>query len=250
MAGRVTISDIEAIERATLAAVLPETLQEIEGWLLPLDSGTIGRAKSAVPLAHKAPDPAVLPVIEAVYAARGLPPVLRLPVAPPFDAFCELLTRRGYVSEKPTQVHIAATTAVQRVSGGLPAEISSAPDEGWTAVFLGKGFDPADGASRVKILGRASGTLFASVCERGDTVAAGAASFAHGWASVHGMRTAQASRGRGFAGRILATLASAALAKGYERMFLQVQADSAPALSLYRRAGFELAWTYVYWRRP
>lgn len=250
MAGRVNAADIEAIERATLAAVSPEALQEIPGWLLPFDSGTVGRAKSAVPLSHEAPDPAVLPEIEARYAAHRLPLVLRLPAAPSFDAFGELLKRHGYVSEKPTQVHIAATQMVQRVSNGPVAEISSAPDDGWTAVFLGKGFDPADGASRVKILSRAAGTLFASVHEQGETVAAGAASFAHGWSSVHGMRTAQASRGRGLAGRILATLAGAASAKGYQRMFLQVQADAAPALSLYRRAGFELAWNYTYWRQP
>jgi ribosomal protein S18 acetylase RimI-like enzyme len=123
------------------------------------------------------------------------------------------------------------------------------PDQGWAAVFLGEGFDPADGASRVKILSRAAGTLFASVRQEGRTVAAGAASFAHGWASVHGMRTALAYRGHGFAGRVLATLAARAQAHGYERMFLQVTADSTPALALYRRAGFELAWTYAYWRK-
>jgi ribosomal protein S18 acetylase RimI-like enzyme len=123
------------------------------------------------------------------------------------------------------------------------------PDQGWAAVFLGEGFDPADGASRVKILSRAAGTLFASVRQEGRTVAAGAASFAHGWASVHGMRTALAYRGHGFAGCVLATLAARAQAHGYERMFLQVTADSTPALALYRRAGFELAWTYAYWRK-
>jgi len=66
---------------------------------------------------------------------------------------------------------------------------------------------------------------------------------------VHGMRTPQNCRGRGLAGRVLASLAAAALARGYERIFLQVEADNAPAHSLYRRAGFELAWNYGYWRR-
>ena len=69
----VTSEDIEAIERATLAAVTPEALEEIAGWLLPFDSGTVGRARSAVPLAHTTPDPPSLHEIEARYAARGLP---------------------------------------------------------------------------------------------------------------------------------------------------------------------------------
>jgi len=47
-------ADIEAIERATLAAVAPERIEALSGWLLPLDPGTVGRAHSAVPLHHGA----------------------------------------------------------------------------------------------------------------------------------------------------------------------------------------------------
>ena len=39
---------VEAIERATLAAVPPDTLEEQPGWLLPLDAGTVGRALPGV----------------------------------------------------------------------------------------------------------------------------------------------------------------------------------------------------------
>ena len=116
-------------------------------------------------------------------------------------------------------------------------------------MFLGEGFDPVDGASRVRTLSRAAGTLFASLKQDGRTVAAGAAAFGHGWASVHGMRTAQACRGQGLAARVLASLAAAALSRGYPRMFLQVEANNPPAQALYRRAGFEPAWTYTYWRQ-
>lgn len=85
--------------------------------------------------------------------------------------------------------------------------------------------------------------------EGGRTVAAGAMAFGHGWASVHGMRTDLARRGRGLAGRVLAGLAQAALARGFERVFLQVEARNLPAQSLYRRAGFETQWQYRYWQR-
>jgi ribosomal protein S18 acetylase RimI-like enzyme len=244
-----TSADIESIERATLAAVAPEAMEEIPGWLLPFDRGTVGRAKSAVPLSHAAPDPAVLREIEARYDLHGLPGVFRIPVAEPYRAFCDQLSRRGFSSGKPTQVLTAATSIVQKVSSGSPAEIQTRPGEGWAQVFLGEGFDPVDGASRVEILSRAPGSLYASVREQGETVAAGAAAFGHGWASVHGMRTASGCRGRGLAGRVLASLAAAALRKGYDRMFLQVEAHNAAAQSLYRRAGFQPAWTYAYWLR-
>jgi ribosomal protein S18 acetylase RimI-like enzyme len=244
-----TSEDIEAIERATVAAVSPQAQEEIAGWLLPFDTGAVGRAKSAVPLAHTAPDATVIDEIESRYAARGLPVMLRLPVAAAFDAFHALLAQRGYTPGKPTLVQTALASDVLGASPGPFAQAAPQPDAGWAAVFVGEGFDPVDGASRVATLSRAPGALFAAIREGDRTVAAGMGGFSHGWASVHGMRTAQDCRGRGLAGRVLATLADAAQARGLNRMALQVEAGNDSALALYRRAGFSTAWTYSYWKK-
>jgi ribosomal protein S18 acetylase RimI-like enzyme len=243
-------SQIEALERATLRAVSPQAQTELAGWLVPFDAGTVGRAKSAVPLRHSAPAASVLEQIEGAYAQRDLPVTLRIPVIPAFDRFRSHLLRHGYAEATPTEVCIAAAPQVRAVSGGDPTELFTTPNEAWASVFLGEGFDPVDGASRVEKLGQATGSLFALVREDGRPVAAGAAAFSHGWASIHGMRTAQGDRGRGLAARVLATLAGAAIARGYGQVFLQVAAGNAAAKSLYRRAGFETAWVYSYWRRP
>ena len=240
---------VEAIERATVHAVSPQAQAEIAGWLLPFDAGTVGRARSAVPLTHEAPEPAVLQDIEAAYAQQGLPAMLRLPVIPAFDVFRSMLNRQGYREEILTEVHIAPAATVRAVSGAEPAELLTTPDPAWASVFLGAGFDPVDGASRVQKLGRAAGSLFALIRDGDRPVAAGAAAFSHGWASIHGMRTAQDSRGRGLAGRVLATLAGAAIARGYNQVFLQVAAENTTAKSLYRRAGFSPLWSYSYWRK-
>lgn len=242
--------DIETIERATVAAVAPDAMEEIAGWLLPFDAGLVRRARSAAPTSQLAPDPAALALIEGRYGARELATMFRLPDASAFDALRGQLRATGYRSELPTEVQVAATAAVRAVSKGALAEVAPAPDAGWAEVFLGPGFDPIEGASRVRTLSRATGSLFASVHEDGVTVAAGVAAFGHGWASVHGMRTAQDRRGRGLAGRVLAALAQEALVRGYERIFLQVQADNPAAQALYRRAGFALAWRYDYWSQP
>lgn len=246
--------DIEAIERATVAAVAPQALEEWPQahWLLPLDSGTVGRAKSAVPLRHAALTAEPLRLIEHIearYAAHALPTMLRLPDTSAFDGLRAALLQRGYQGGKPTLTQVGSVRAMRAVCSGTPADVDSAPDAGWAGVFLGPGFDPVDGTSRVRSLGRAGGNLFASVRENGLTLAAGAISFGHGWAGVHGMRTEQSARGRGLAGRVLAGLAEAALARGFERVFLQVEAGNAPALALYARAGFETAWGYGYWQR-
>jgi N-acetylglutamate synthase len=245
-----TPTDIEAIERATLGAVIPEHQEEFDGWLLPFDSGTVGRAKSAVPLNHSAPDPSLLARIEAAYAARGLPAALRIPLVGSFETFRAALAARGYREHTLTDVCTARAVDAAAVSQGDAAQVRSTPDEAWASVFLGEGFDPVDGASRIRKLSQGEGTLFATIFDGSTAVAAGAAAFSHGWASVHGMRTAGHCRGRGLAGRVLATLAREAMRKGHGQVFLQVAADNAAAQSLYRRAGFGKRWSYSYWVRP
>jgi GNAT superfamily N-acetyltransferase len=245
-------SDVEAIERATIAAVSPDAIETLDGWLLPFDAGTIGRAKSAVPLRHQGfgNDDGLIDRIEARYKAHGLPAVFRLCDLPAFATLQAGLERRHYAADHPTRVQLGSARRMQQLAASdVPAaDVDTAPDAAWASVFLGDGFDPVDGAHRVRVLGRAQGSLYASVREGGRTLAVGTMAFGHGWASVHGMRTGLAQRGRGLAGRVLAALGQAALVRGVERVFLQVEAGNPSALALYRRAGFETAWLYRYWR--
>jgi ribosomal protein S18 acetylase RimI-like enzyme len=244
-------AEIEAIERATLAAIAPEEVLEIDGWLVGLDPGSIRRAASAVPLRHDLPvDPALFDRIEAAYAERGLKPAFRVADGPGLEAVRAELSRRGYGFEQPTLVKTAGARAVTAVTDHPPAEIAERPDDARASVFLGEGFDPVDGAYRVKALSRASGGRFGMVRDGGKTIAVGCGSFGHGWVSFHGMRTDLNRRGEGLAGRVLAGLAHEALARGVDRAFLQVEEKNTPARSLYRRAGFMQAWRYFYWSKP
>ncbi|MDP2408122.1 MAG: GNAT family N-acetyltransferase [Hydrogenophaga sp.] len=242
-------ADIEAIERATLDAVSPERVEALPGWLLPMDSGTVGRARSAVPLSHAAADPAVLDDILDRYTAQGFVPAFRLPDGPAFEALHQGLRARGFARAQPTLTQCGRVQDLLMVQSGPAADLSATPDKAWMAMFLGEGLDPVDGASRARSLSRATGTLFASLREDGQTLACGAAAYGHGWLSVHGMRTAASHRGQGLAGRVLQAMAEEALRRGIHRVFLQVVADNGPALALYRRLGLTTAWTYAYWRR-
>lgn len=244
------MDEIEAIERATLAAVPPQRLVQWQDWLLAFDDGTVGRCHSAVPLRHDAPPPGALAEIERQYADAGLPVVLRVPEAAAFDSLRSELLARGYWREKPTLVQIgrvAGLTGSARRRSAI--QLADAPSADWEQVFLGEGFDPVDGASRLAILRRGRGSVFASVQEHGRTVAVGSACFSEGWCGVHGMRTLPAHRGRGFATAVLAALGRAARERGVDRCFLQVQQDNAAACSLYAAGGFATAWAYAYWRK-
>lgn len=244
-----TAADIEAIERATLTAVAPERVEALDGWLLPMDRGTVGRAHSAVPLHHGPHDPALIGTIAQRYRDAGLRPVLRLPDVPAFEAWWPELAARGFRREQPTLTQtgvLDGLLALAPHADGVSLELR--PDAAWMAMFLGEGLDPVDGASRSKALSRAEGTLFVSLREGGETLACGAACFAQGWLSMHGLRTAARQRGRGLAGRMIRAMALEAQRRGIAHAFLQVDASNEPALALYRRAGMATAWSYAYWR--
>ncbi len=199
-----------------------------------------------MPLSHET-GPEAIPAIEAAYRAQGVAPAFRVAEAPGLAAVREALEARGYDGRQPTVVKVG-DAALLAALHDRPAERLPAPDAGWASVFLGEGFDPVDGAHRVEALSRSPGAVYAAVREQGRTVAVGAASFGHGWAGVHGMRTALDRRGRGLASQVLTALGRAIADHGVQQVFLQVEENN-PARSLYRKAGFQAAWRYRYWRR-
>lgn len=237
-------ADIERLERSIVAAVAPERVVEMGGWLVPLDDGAIGRAKSAVPLAH-AVDADAIDDVEQIYRAMRRPPAFRIAETEGLAAVREELLRRGYRPRTPTIMKLGDAHGLAALDNA-PVELLRAPDGGWVAAFTGEGFDPAEGAQRVRNLTRSPEALFGAVRDGGRTAAVGVVTFGHGWAGIHGMRTAPDQRRKGHAGRILAAFGRAAVARGVDRVFLQVVEDN-PARSLYRTAGFSQAWRYCYW---
>lgn len=242
-----TPGDIESLERSVVAAVAPERVVEIAGWLVPLDAGPIGRAKSAVPLRHDA-DPDAVADVEQIYLAMRLPPAFRLAETPGLGPVAAELTRRGYVAGTPTIMKTGTAAGLAALSDH-PAELLAAPDAAWAACFTGEGFDPQEGAARVRNLARSPDALYAAIRDGGRTLACGVVTFNHGWVGVHGMRTAPDARRRGLAGRVLAAFGRAAADRGIDRVVLQVTEEN-PARGLYRSAGLSPVWRYHYWTRP
>jgi ribosomal protein S18 acetylase RimI-like enzyme len=177
--------------------------------------------------------------------------VFRLPDLPSFDPWWPALAARDFQRKQPTLTQTGTVDGLLNLAGDTEGvSLDQRPDAAWMAMFLGEGLDPVDGASRSRALSRAEGTLYASLREGGQTLACGAACFADGWLSMHGLRTASSQRGRGLAGRLIRAMALDAQRRGIARAFLQVDCANAPALALYRRAGMLTAWTYAYWRAP
>lgn len=249
--------DVEGIERCTIAAVAPQQVHTLSQWLLAMDSGSMGRAHSAVPLSHAADnaDPALIPAIMAQYAAQGMRAKFRLPDVPAFAPFVAKLHALGFRSASPTWVQATSTAALCAATASAAAcavELADDADAGWTRVFA-KGRNPsADDLARVGNFRRGTGAVFASArqatAQGAQTVAAGAMAFGHGWACVHGLNTLPGCRGQGLGTGVLAALAQAALARHVPHVMLQVEQDNTGAQALYRRLGFGTAWKYVYWQ--
>lgn len=237
--------DIEALERDVVAAVAPREVVEIGGFLVPLEDGAIGRAKSAVPLRHDVDARAVDEIVDA-YRQRGLKPAFRLAEVPELEAVRAALRRHGLTGQQPTVMKVGAVADLAAVSEA-PARVLAQLDEAWSSVFLGEGFDPEEGASRIAALRRSPGAAYGAAGEGGATHAVGVGSFGSAWGGIHGMRTAPAHRGRGYAAAILGALGREMAARGLDRVVLQVE-EANPARRIYRRAGLKPIWAYRYWR--
>ena len=248
MMGMTSPADVASIERATLDAVCPAEVQEIPGWLLPYDPLPVGRARSAVPLAHTPLSRQELQEIEAHYKQRGRPTVFRLPEGLISPGIGHALHTMGYEGQHGVLVQVAELDGLLNLAPPDAATLSAAPGALWASVYTANGFDPVDGAHRVQLLSRSRHVVYAHVSEGGQPLAAGTGSISHGWLSIHGMRTLPSAQGRGLASRILAGLAAHAAAQGAQRVFLQVEDDNTVAQWLYRKAGFATAWRYHYWR--
>jgi GNAT superfamily N-acetyltransferase len=248
-----TPAQIEAIERATLEALRPAHLHAIAHWLLPFDPAEVGRARSAVPLRHDGLNLAALPALCAHYQQNGWPVVLRIADVPGLRPWQAALQAQGYQPSAAVHVQTATVHTLRQAAAHTsapPTTRSATPDTAWSSVYTAEGFDAVDGAQRAQLLSRSAGACYATVQSGGQSLAAGVGCIGQGWLSLHGMRTVPAAQGRGLAGALIGTLADWAQAQGVGHAFLQVEADNAPALALYRRFGFQTAWTYHYWKAP
>ena len=244
--------DIDAIEQATLAALVPNHLAQWRGWLLPFGTGPVKRLRSAVALWQAEVDRSNLRQIEARYADAPCPMLWRVSDLPHFAPLRQHLLALGYRADPVmrVEVQIADCQHLLKLAASNTVELTERPGADWPALYADAVSSASEGAERVASMSRAASSRFASLRQDGQTLACGVAALSHGWLSIHGLRTREDQRGRGHARQLLRAMAEAALDQGIRRCFLQVEEDNAAALALYRRAGFATVWRYQYWSRP
>ena len=212
-----------------------------DGWLLGHRAGPTKRLRcinptyrSSLPLERK------LSYCTDFYRAAGLPAIFRmLPFAQPagLDAF---LAERGWSEFERTLVMRAGLAAAMAV----PAPAVEA-----TRALLGIASETLP-----RLLDRAASyplpQIGALVRRGGEVVACGLAKVEEDHVGLFAVHTAPGLRGKGLGRAIVGALLADAQQRGARTAYLQVTAQNAPALALYRRFGFETAYDYWYRARP
>lgn len=243
---------LQRVEDAGLNASAPPQQLWADGWLVRFSPGKARRARciNAVaegrrPLADK------LAQAQSVYAAAGLPMVLRItPFTRPASLDHELAAR-GFGAVDDTRVMVAASLH------GLPER---APPAGLAFEPLGLGaMAQAVGALRGSPLAQrqahaerlaASPVPFRALALRrkddGAVVACGQCALEDGLAGLYDVFVDPSARGRGLAQALCARLLADAREAGAQAGYLQVESDNADARAVYAKLGFVDGYGYHY----
>jgi len=245
--------DLTRIEEAGLNALQTQQQLFYDGWLLRVSPGSAKRARSVNPyfgstlaldrkIAH----------CERLYAARDLPTLFRItPFAVPSE-LDEALAKHGYVVFQPTYVQATALNRPPDLSLDAEMELAAPPiAEFVEQVAALRGSSPEQCAAHLERLAHTPLATRALVARQdGRTIGCGQIVLDRDLAGVYDMVTDSAFRGRGIATAIVAELLSWAWQHGATTAYLQVDAENKAALAVYRRFGFDTAYTYHYRGRP
>ncbi len=257
---------VRRLERASLLAVPAESEWEVGGWVCRWGAGgLVGRVASAC-VSPEADAAALAPAddVASAYAARGLPPLLRLtPLAPArLLAAPGLRETRGSVSvmvrglREPVRAPAAgdAAAAVDGPASDGTGDTGAALDvrlhehapPAWSAGFLAH-HSRAEGAARLALAAAAPAPRrFAVAAVDGAVAGLGLGVVVDGALGVFDVLTVTEQRRRGVASAVVRSLLAWGRGSGADVAYLQVASANAPAVALYERFGFRPAYAYAY----
>ncbi len=226
------------------------------GWVLRFGNGLTRRANSANPLDGQHMDAdRLIAGCEALYRRRRQPTIFRVPSL--IDrAFDVRLAERGYGLEGLSLVlhgeighgEIGAVPAVRDPE----VRLLSRPNSQWFAAMAALQRHTSKDAGRYRrIVGHlAVPAAFAALADNGGVAALAYGAIHDGLICYESVVTDPSRQRRGYARRIIATLAAWAADQGAIGACLEVEAANAPARALYDALGFTELYRYHYRREP
>ncbi len=251
-------SSAEAVQRAADLGWPGLERRRLGGWVMRASGGFTGRANSVLAVGDPGvPVDAALGTVGRFYAERGLPPRVQVPFAvagddDPAPGLDTELAERGWTCDPPTLLMTVdlrrrdtGPAAPASDGPGLELDVAAEPDEAWMALYRyrGGGLPPVARA----VLTAAGWQRFASLRSAdGETVAVARLAVAEGWAGVTAMQVDDGHRRRGLGRFLLEELLGLGARHGARFGYLQVFEANAPAVALYRSAGFMVHHRYHY----
>lgn len=230
----------------------PVVTETFGGWRFRWAHGVTRRANSALALGGGDVD-ALVAKAEAFYRAHHAPAMIQVSTASAPRGLVPLLHARGYRAGARTLVEQAATTdVIARTRPGAYdiAYATTATDEWFDAYWSTEGSRSRHSSDmtvcRTVLLASGLPAVFAAACVDGTVIGTGQLVVDRGWGGVQCMATSRSNRRQGVAQAILHALATEALCRDVQRLYLAVMADNEPAVALYATAGFEVAHEYSY----
>ena len=230
----------------------PERVVDLHGWRCGLDRGATRRPNSVWPIAWRPHRPlaAGIQAAERLYREAGLRPCFRITRAAAPVELAQALAARGYAREGASHVLVTETgstgVAPPRRSG-LALALDERPSAGWLACYEEGLLSEAEGIALRGLLARIEPLhVFAAVTVDSRTASTALAVATKTCVQISAVRTLPACRRLGLAEGVLSAIADWARAQGAQHLALMVEATNAPALALYRKAGFRRAYDYHY----
>ncbi|MHA1158097.1 MAG: GNAT family N-acetyltransferase [Alphaproteobacteria bacterium] len=236
------------VEAACRAACPSPRESVVQGWLFRTAGGSVRRTNSVNPLKPGGDPSDIIEAAERHYRAAGQPAIFRAPAIA--RAMDPPLERRGYGSEGET------TTLIRRLGDFalLPAtgtDVMDRADRAWKAARARLSGTSAAQTVVFEVMldCLASPSAFVTA-EYGGRAAGLAYGVNHaGMLVIEAVVTAPDLRRLGLAHAAVSALLNWGAAGGARHACLQVEANNAPALALYRKLGFATELYRYHYRR-
>lgn len=226
----------------------------VDHWLLRASSGVTKRANSVLAIGQYPQTDNWLAHVEQFYHSQGLPAIFHVSSASP-EGLDELLGAHGYEIDTPclfmtTDSQTVAQHAKARIGSqdSLTVEISQTVTKEWLDAFLALENYPEERRGFYQGLSDRMPTPkgFITLKDNETIVALGTAIVEGEWAGFVNVIVHEEYRGKGYGYATIQALTAWSLSQGATQQYLQVIATNVPAVSLYKKLGYQTQYGYHY----
>lgn len=239
---------IGAVEIASCKAWPALSVENYGGWQFRSANGYTKRANSAYAVAPIRPFQQVLAAAERYYGQIGQEVLFRLSPLAGYESR-RILMANGYSSVDPCNVMTTVPTQGDNVSSIV---ISEGLDDGWLVGFAAASqMSLKRSEAHKKIVSNIRGRIAsATIYDEEAAVGFGMAVLDGELTGIFDVVVSSAHRCRGHGRAVTKALCSWASQARSKVVYLQVQAENAPARALYKSLRFSDAYSYEYFSRP